>query len=54
MWLFVHVWPVNRPTKGVVLCHRSDVNVIKFELMVLNQSQKKLLVKNHTNFITAV
>jgi hypothetical protein len=55
VWLFVHVRPVNRPTvKGVVFCHRSDVNVVKFELMVLNQSQMKLLGKNRTNFITAV
>jgi len=40
MWLFVHVQLVNCPTvKGVALCHRLDVNVVNFDLLVLNQSR---------------
>jgi hypothetical protein len=39
---------------GVALCHMLDANIMKFELMVLDQIQKKLLGKNHTEFITAV
>ena len=41
-------------SKGVALCHRLYEKVVKFELMVLDQSQKKLLGKNCTSFITAV
>jgi len=55
IWLFVHVQPVNCPTeKGVALCHILHINVVNFELLVLNQSGKKLLGKNRTSFITAV
>ena len=55
MWLFVRVWPVNRPTvKGVSLCHKLYANVVKFELMVLDRSRKKLLGKNRTSFISAL
>jgi hypothetical protein len=39
---------------GVALCHTLDANIIKFEWMILDQSQKKQLGKNHTGLITVV
>ena len=39
--------PVNCPTvKGVALCHRLDVNVVNFELLVLYQEMKLRVFEN--------